>query len=72
MNKAIFQVHGANCTGCKIAIDHFIKKLDGVSDNYFDTGTNQLSVEYTNELSLDKIVEFIQKIGYDASLIEKE
>lgn len=72
MAKAIFQVQGANCTGCKIAIDHFIQKIDGITDNYFDTSTNQLSIEYSDESALEKIPFFIQKLGYDASLIQKE
>ena len=67
--KAILDLEGANCTSCSIAIEHLGRKLDGVEDIFVDRGTSTVQVEYagTTEV-LDKIVEFVDRLGYHASI----
>ncbi|MGM0673689.1 MAG: cation transporter [Spirochaetota bacterium] len=67
--KAILDLEGANCTSCSIAIEHLGKKLDGVHDVFVDRGTSTVQVEYAgNVQTLDKIVDFVDRLGYKASI----
>ncbi|MFW5729008.1 MAG: cation transporter [Spirochaetota bacterium] len=67
--KAVLDLEGANCTSCSIAIEHLGRKLDGVEDIFVDRGTSTVQVEYTGGTEvLDKIVEFVDRLGYHASI----
>jgi copper chaperone CopZ len=67
--KAVLDLEGANCTSCSIAIEHLGRKLDGVEDIFVDRGTSTVQVEYVGETEvLDKIVEFVDRLGYHASI----
>lgn len=67
--KAILDLEGANCTSCSIAIEHLGKKLDGVQDVFVDRGTSTVQVEYAGNIqTLDKIVDFVDRLGYKASI----
>ncbi|MFP3960650.1 MAG: cation transporter [Spirochaetaceae bacterium] len=67
--KAILDLEGANCTSCSIAIEHLGKKLDGVRDVIVDRGTGTVQVEYEGDRAiLDKICDFVDRLGYSASI----
>lgn len=67
--KAILDLEGANCTSCSIAIEHLGKKLDGVHDIMVDRGTGTVQIEYEGNIgTLDKIVDFVDRLGYKASI----
>jgi copper chaperone CopZ len=67
--KAILDLEGANCTSCSIAIEHFAKRLDGVSDVYVDRGTSTINLEYSGDQEiLDKICNLVDRLGYHATV----
>lgn len=67
--KAILDLQGGTCTSCSIAIEHLGRKIKGIQDIYVDRGTSTINVEYDgNTESLEKIVQFVDKIGYEASI----
>ena len=67
--KAILDLEGANCTSCSIAIEHLGRKLDGVEEILVDRGTSTVQVEYQGGAGvLDKIVDFVDRLGYHASI----
>jgi cation transport ATPase len=67
--KAILDLEGANCTSCSIAIEHLGRKLDGVHDIMVDRGTSTVQVEYEgNTEVLDRICDFVDRLGYHASI----
>ena len=71
--KAILDLEGANCTSCSIAIEHLGKKLDGVHDIMVDRGTSTVQVEYGGDIkTLDKICDFVDRLGYHASIRQTE
>lgn len=67
---AIYQLEGATCTGCKIAIESVGKKIPGVRDIFIDGPTNQIQVSYDSEFEdhFEKIPELINSLGYEVSL----
>jgi len=71
--KAVLDLEGANCTSCSIAIEHLGRKLHGVEDIFVDRGTSTVQVEYTgDEEVLDKIVNFVDRLGYHAEVRNTE
>ncbi len=70
---AALDLTGATCTSCVIAIEHLGKRIKGISDIYVDRKTKSIEVEYDgNRQSLEKIQEFVQRIGYVATIREDE
>lgn len=65
----LFNLDGATCTGCKIAIESFANRIDGVSDCYVETSTAQIQIiadtAVAEELK-DAIPAMVAKIGYHA------
>lgn len=67
--KAILDLQGGTCTSCSIAIEHFAKRLDGIHSVEVDRGASEIHVEYNGDTTyLDKIIEMVEKIGYEAWL----
>ena len=66
---AILDLTGATCTSCVIAIEHLGRRIHGVSDITVDRATSTIQVEYDgNREALDKICEFVSRIGYSAEV----
>ncbi len=71
--KAVLDLIGATCTSCSITIEHVGRKLEGVSDILVDRGTSTIQVEYDgNRESLEKIVELVDRLGYEARITAAE
>jgi len=70
MKLAIFDLSGATCTGCKIAIESYSKKIEGVEDIYVDGPTNQIQVSFTGDSTEieEKIPYLVRMLGYNAEL----
>ncbi|MFW5683803.1 MAG: cation transporter [Spirochaetota bacterium] len=67
--KAVLDLIGATCTSCAITIEHVGRKVDGISDIFVDRGTSTIQIEYDgNTEALDKIVELVDRIGYEAKI----
>lgn len=70
---AIYQLEGATCTGCKIAIESVGRKINGVRDVFVDGPTNQIQVTYEDGIEdhKEKIPNLVKSLGYDTSLIHE-
>jgi copper chaperone CopZ len=67
--KAILDIEGAHCASCAYTIEHLGRKVDGVEDVRVVTARGEAHVEYDgNPGSLERIVEIVKRIGYNASI----
>jgi copper chaperone CopZ len=67
--KAILDLEGAHCASCAYTIEHLGRKVDGVRDIRVVTATGEAHVDYEgNPGSLEKIVDIVKHIGYEASI----
>ena len=69
---AVMDLVGATCTSCAIAIEHLAKRLDGVEGVYVDRATRTIHVAYRDAHALQRISEFVEQLGYQATVREKE
>lgn len=64
---------GATCTSCSIGIEHMGRRIKGVEEIYVDRQTGQIHMLFDgNQETVDKIINFVQAIGYDAQLLSQE
>lgn len=69
IKRAVFDLQGATCTSCSIAIEHFARRLAGVEDVYVDRASSTIQLEYDGTAdTVEKIIGMVRKIGYDATL----
>lgn len=65
-------VKGMTCAGCTAAIRMAVKRLDGVSDVRADHEKGLVTVTYIEgKVTIDRIVEAINRTGYKASAPQK-
>ncbi len=68
-NKAVFDLEGANCASCSITIEHFARRLKGVTDVYVDRADSTIRLDYDgNADTVKKIIGLVDRIGYKATL----
>lgn len=66
---SVIKIIGATCTSCTFAIEHMGEKLDGIEDIWVDKKESCIHVDYDgNTELLDKICEFVGRIGYKAEI----
>ena len=78
--KVILNASKDDCTGCSTCADfkadnlrHAIERLNGVSKVKIDEITGRTQIEYdTQKITLSKITERIEKLGYKVEIISKE
>ncbi len=69
--KALIELVGATCTSCAIGIEHMGAHLEGVHDIWVDKKESYIHVEYDgNIIELEKICDFVHRIGYQANIIQ--
>jgi copper chaperone CopZ len=69
LKKAVLDLQGANCASCAFTIEHLGRKVQGVKAVRVVTDKNEVRVSYEgNPGSLEKIVEIVRRLGYDASI----
>ena len=67
------QLYGANCPSCAYTIERVGKRLPKVRDVKVDVVNDQVTIvfdsasEEEQKLTLAKLVEVVQRIGYDAT-----
>lgn len=72
-NKKILKIKGMGCTSCALRIENSVKKLKGVKEIQVNFIEEKALLRYDPEIiSLEKVIEKIREIGYDASIEEKE
>lgn len=70
---AVLILHGATCTSCTFAVEHFGERLNGIEDIWVDKEHSCIRVDYNGDVSLlEQICEFVKKIGYEASISDSD
>lgn len=63
--RKTLQIEGMTCTSCEMRIENALKKLEGVVDVRATLSSSSVYVTYdANVVSLDKIIETIEKLHY--------
>jgi len=63
--RKTLKVEGMTCTSCEMRIENVLKKLEGVVDVKATFSSSSVCVTYdANAVSLDKIIEAIEKLHY--------
>jgi copper chaperone CopZ len=68
------RLYGANCPSCAYTIERVGKRLPKVQDVHVDTANARVEVDFDSadeqeqKVTLAKLVEVIQRIGYDATV----
>ncbi len=71
--RAILELIGATCTSCAIGIEHMGGHFDGVSNIWVDKKESRIYVDYNGDtMILEKICDFVFRIGYQANIIQTE
>jgi copper chaperone CopZ len=78
--KVILNALKTDCTGCSTCADfkadnlrHAIARLNGVSKVKVDEITGKMTIEHDlQKISLSKITERIEKLGYKVEILSKE
>lgn len=69
---SLFHVEGMTCGGCELAVKTAVKKLDGVAKADASHRDKQATVTYDSEkVTPAQIVVAIEKLGYEAELLEE-
>lgn len=73
MTKLVLKVKGMHCASCAILIDKLLPKQEGVESVTTSYGAGKIALEFDEEkISLEKIDEFINKLGYDVIRPDEE
>ena len=79
--KIILNALKKDCAGCRVCasgfeadnLRHAIARLNGISKVKVDEITGKLTIEYdTQKISLSKITERIEKLGYQVKILSRE
>lgn len=70
MVKRLFKIDGMHCTACAVNIDGELEDTEGVLQATTNYAKQETTVEFDpGQLNEDKIINIIDKAGYEASLI---
>ncbi len=73
MKKDKFDITGMSCSACSAAVERTIRKMDGVAAVEVNLLANNMQVEYEDgKVSLEQMIQAIEKIGYGASVVSEE
>ena len=73
MTKIVLKVKGMHCASCAILIDKLLMKQDGLIASSTSYGASKVALEFDEaKISLEKIDEFVNKLGYDVIRPEEE
>jgi copper chaperone CopZ len=81
IEKVILNASKTDCTGCRTCatdyeadnLRHAIARLNGLSKVEVDEITGKVTIEYdTQRISLSKITERIEKLGYQVETLSRE
>ncbi|MGG0670000.1 copper chaperone CopZ [Sporosarcina koreensis] len=65
--KEVLKVEGMSCGHCVNSIESSVGKLNGVSSVKVDLASNEVTVEFENEATLNQIKETIEDQGYEVA-----
>lgn len=65
LQKKIFKINGMHCTSCALNIDLDLEEVEGIKEANTSYAKQETVVEFDSDIvKLDKIIETIQKTGY--------
>lgn len=67
MIKKAYQVTGMHCASCAYNIQKKLKTLEGVASCDVNYATEKANVQFSNEVSIEKINEVLLPLGYKFS-----
>lgn len=68
MKKEVINITGMTCSACSSRIEKTVSELNGVQKADVNLLTNKMMLEYNEKsISLEKVIEAIEKIGYGVS-----
>ena len=68
----VFDVEGMTCGGCEVAVKRSVGKLEGVDTVKASHEDGRAEVTYDpGKVTIEQIVEAIEKLGYQAKVEEK-
>src|SRR3990172_320759 len=66
MTKHVLKIKGMHCSSCSVHIDKVVGRQPGVASIQTSYGAEKTAIEFDEtKLSLEKIDELINKLGYD-------
>lgn len=68
MEKLKFNVYGMSCSACSARVDKVVRELDGVKDVAVNLLTNQMTVDFDEPATVEKIERAVSGAGYKAAL----
>lgn len=68
MEKLKFNVYGMSCSACAARVDKVVRELDGVKDVAVNLLTNQMTVDFDEPATVEKIERAVSGAGYKAAL----
>ncbi len=72
-NNLILPIQGMTCANCVSTVERNIKKLDGIESVAVNLSSERAAVSFEDEkVDLEKIVQKIQRAGYDVAVAEGE
>lgn len=67
MKHTTFDLVGATCTSCVFGIEHMGRRIKGVDDIEVDRTAGEIHLDFDgNPATVEKIVQFVEAIGYEA------
>lgn len=73
MTKIVLKVKGMHCASCAVLIDKLLAKQGGVVKSSTSYGAQKVAIEFDeSKISLEKIDQFVNKLGYDVIRPEEE
>lgn len=64
--KTVLKISGMHCASCAATIESRLKKLKGIKESQVNFAAETANIEHTHEISKEKIIEEIGKLGYRA------
>ncbi|MFP4268354.1 MAG: heavy-metal-associated domain-containing protein [Spirochaetaceae bacterium] len=74
-SERYLKLYGANCPSCTYTIERVGRRLSHVENVHVDTSNSQVKVVFDSadakeqRVTLAKLIEVIQRIGYDATVV---
>ena len=68
MKDHVIDLEGATCASCAYTIEHAGRRIEGVEDIRVDAANAEIHVRSSGERPLQKIVDVVRKIGYNARI----
>ena len=73
MTKLVLKIKGMHCASCSILIDKLLAKQEGIISVKTSYGAGKAAFEFDEtKISLEKIDEFVNKLGYDVIRPDEE